>query len=645
MAFDIGSVIAHVTADIAQFKSAMSEAQDIVAKVKKSFTGLGDQIVDFTKKTYLLGAAAATGFGAFLLSGAQMAGQLEAAEQGFVALLGSAEKARATMQRIKREAAATPFEIPGLTAGAQALTAITKDGDRAIDTLLDVGKAIATSGKGQAELDRVILNLQQIAATGKVTAMDIKQFQGAIPIFNDILKASGLTAESLQDSSNAAELLFGAFKKAGEDGGITSQGFISQAGTFNQLLSNMKDSITIFGSEMVKRIGVFDLLKRAMESITNFINSNQDNVIDFFQKLGAAINSFIDAVRTGDITALSEAVRSLIPDGARADQAVFFLGQIVNGLRALGNWISENRETVLRFITGLGIALGSLLVIGTITGLLTALISPLTLITLATATLYTAWTQNWGGIQEKTQAVMDYLQNLYAKHKDEITAVFEAIMNIVKIVAAVMLAAWESHGKQLIMVVEGAFNIVVGIVRLVLSTIAGIINTVMKAIQGDWKGAWNSLVTMGKTNMDALQQFFAGFVETVIGLIASIFPAFKDTFEKVWNYAKDISTKIRKAISEAFDVKKRNSPSILDRLNQIVDSAHGAFEEIAVPKFSAEIANGLAGFEPSVIGASGSNNITIDLSGAVISDEVGATRIAEMIGDSLINKLKQNIRF
>lgn len=645
MAFDIGSVIAHVTADITQFKTAMAEAQDIVGKVKKSVTGLGDQIVDFTKKTYLLAAAATTGFGAFLLSGAKMAGQLEAAEQGFVALLGSAEKARATMQRIKREAAATPFEIPGLTAGAQALTAITKDGDRAIDTLLDVGKAIATSGKGQAELDRVILNLQQISATGKVTAMDIKQFQGAIPIFNDILKASGLTAESLQDSSNAAELLFGAFKKAGESGGITSQGFISQAGTFNQLLSNMKDSITIFSSELVKRIGVFDLLKRAMETITNFVNANQDNIINFFQRVGAAISNFLEAVRTGDMNALSESIKALVPDGARADQIISFLDRLVGGLRYLGDWISENRETVLKFITGLGIALGSLLVIGTIIGLITALTNPLTLVALAIAALYTAWTQNWGGIQEKTQAVVEYLQDLYSKHKDEIIAVFEAIMNVVKIVAAVMLAAWESHGKQLIMVVEGAFNIVVGIIRLVLSTIAGIINTVMKVIQGDWKGAWNSLVTMGKANMDALQQFFAGFVETVIGIIASLFPAFKDTFEKIWNYAKDISSKIRKAISDAFDVKKRNSPSILDRLNQIVDSAHTAFDEIAVPKFSAEIAGGLAGFQPAVAGASGSNNITIDLSGAVISDEIGATRIAEMIGDSLINKLKQNVRF
>ena len=126
------------------------------------------------------------------------------------------------MARIKKEAAATPFELTGLVAGTQALAAITKDGNKAIDTLLDVGKAISTSGKGQAELDSVIANLQQVASTGVVTEMDIRQFQRAIPIFNDILAASGLTTEELKNSKDSAKLLFDAFKKAGQEGGITA---------------------------------------------------------------------------------------------------------------------------------------------------------------------------------------------------------------------------------------------------------------------------------------------------------------------------------------------------------------------------------------------------------------------------------------
>lgn len=269
----VGSIYYDLDLDSKKFDSGVSSAK---AKAKSLGSDLSSYFGKATQasKTF---AGALTGVATALAGGIgyglKVAGDLEAAEQGFKALLGSSEKAGDTMARIKKEAKATPFELTGLVAGTQALTAITKDGNKAVDILLDVGKAIAISGKGQAEMDRVILNLQQIASTGKITAMDIRQFQGAIPIFNDILAANGLTVEALQESENAAELLFEAFKKAGQEGGITARGFIEQSGTFNQLLSNVKDSLTIFGSEFVKQTGIFDLVKEAMAGVIVFIET------------------------------------------------------------------------------------------------------------------------------------------------------------------------------------------------------------------------------------------------------------------------------------------------------------------------------------------------------------------------------------
>ena len=202
--------------------------------------------------------------------GMDVAGQLETATQGFKALLGSAEEASAVVERIKKEAKATPFEIIGLTQGVQALTAITKDGQKATDILLNVGKAVALSGKGQAELDRVVYNLQQISATGTVTAMDLRQFQSAIPVFNDILALSGLTVEELQNSENAAELLFDAFEKFGTEG-KGANAFTEQAGTWAQLISNVKDAWAIFTADFVTKTGIFDFLKGVVEKLTGFL--------------------------------------------------------------------------------------------------------------------------------------------------------------------------------------------------------------------------------------------------------------------------------------------------------------------------------------------------------------------------------------
>jgi tape measure domain-containing protein len=274
----------------------------IVIDAKNNATGTLSKLEGSVDAVYsklkLMATVAGTAFAGFSTLGLKMAGDFESAEAGFRAILGSAEKASATMERIKAEAAATPFELKGLTEGTQALASITKDGDSAIDTLLDVGKAIATSGKGQAELDRVIMNLQQVASTGKVTEMDIRQFQGAIPIFNDILEASNLTTEELKESENSATLLFDAFKKAGEAGGITAGGFTEQAGTLNQLYSNAKDTVAIFSTEFVKQTGLFDLAKKAFENFSNFIMENKDSIINFANSLGDGIKNIIDTIIT-----------------------------------------------------------------------------------------------------------------------------------------------------------------------------------------------------------------------------------------------------------------------------------------------------------------------------------------------------------
>lgn len=318
----IGEMVGKVTADISQFDKSMdsvvNKASSTSTASSKVVAGIGTALNAVAIAAVAVGTATATAFIAIVKSGITISAQLETARQGFVALLGSAEDADATMARIKKEAAATPFEMTGLVAGTQALTAITKDGDKAIDILLDVGKAISTSGKGQAELDRVVLNLQQISSTGKVTAMDIRQFQSAIPMFNDILKYSGLTVETLQESSNGANLLFDAFAKAGAEGGITAEGFTSQAGTWNQVISNLKDNWSIFTSDFVKQTGIFDFAKGVLGKGMNFLSENGQGFIDTFNKAITTITDFIEKAKESELVKnIFETIKVVI-DGLKA---------------------------------------------------------------------------------------------------------------------------------------------------------------------------------------------------------------------------------------------------------------------------------------------------------------------------------------
>lgn len=250
-------------------KNVDQNAQEMSWSVSKSFNNLVWPSAAFL---WVL-----TAVGAWMVvlwkNGLTAAADLETAEIGLTTLLKSADEAGKTVARIKEEASRTPFELVGLSQAVQLLASVTKDGNKAIDVVLDVGEGLAAMGKWQAELDRIIVNLQQIAAVGKASMLDIKQFAFAgIPIFEMLQEQTWLYGEELgdliTDGGVTFDMLTTMFDKANDEWWKFFNAYKNQAWSFNQSLSNMKDSVTIFLSELVKQTGVFDLMKRVFMTVT-----------------------------------------------------------------------------------------------------------------------------------------------------------------------------------------------------------------------------------------------------------------------------------------------------------------------------------------------------------------------------------------
>lgn len=247
--------------------------------------------------------------------GVKVAADLQTAEVGLKTLLGSADAAAETIKRLKVEAKRTPFELPGLTQATQLLTSVTKDGDRSIDILLDVGEALAAMGKGQSELDRIIVNLQQVAATGRAATIDIKQFAFAgIPIYEMLSETTGKTGEALEELISSGgvtfELLTKMFDEANNEGGRFFNAYVNQAGTFNQATSNMKDAWGIFLSDFVKDIGLFDALTGSMMGVANTLQSMEGIV----PRLKAGFSEFLIELnaKTGLVTMFNDVVQNTV---------------------------------------------------------------------------------------------------------------------------------------------------------------------------------------------------------------------------------------------------------------------------------------------------------------------------------------------
>lgn len=210
-----GSIVWNLDVDDSKFSAGMSKAKatasGVADEVENKFQTLKSTITNslqeaekasqlFATGLLAVGAATATAAG----FGIKYAADLETMRAGFITLLGSAKLADQAISRIQKDAASTPFEFKGLVNANQLLTSVTKNSGDSERLLLNVGKALTAMGKGQPELDRIIVNLQQIGAIGHANAVDIKQFAYAgIPIYDLLNDKLNKTKSVIVDNSKA----------------------------------------------------------------------------------------------------------------------------------------------------------------------------------------------------------------------------------------------------------------------------------------------------------------------------------------------------------------------------------------------------------------------------------------------------------
>ncbi len=360
------------------------ETKGALGSLQTSLSSLGSAVAKTATRMAAFGATMAAA-GATL--GVKTAADLETARQGFVTLLGDAQQADEVIKRITAEAKRTPFELVGLTQATQLLSSVTKDGNKSVDVIMNIGEALAAMGKGQAELDRIIVNLQQVGAIGYASMVDIKQFAYAgIPIFEMLQTETGLAGDALADFISSGgvsfDMLTGMFDKANDEGGRFFNAFKNQAGTFSQSWANLKDTVSITMAAIVTDTGLFELVKDTLQAVAGFVDRNKDSIValgtslrDAFAAGRNAIQTFYEATKPaweflgGQLMALWTQLKTQLlpalvefwdPVGKTLAAAIggvlyaalvaivevlrvliFTVSLILKGLDALGEWIRE----------------------------------------------------------------------------------------------------------------------------------------------------------------------------------------------------------------------------------------------------------------------------------------------------------------
>jgi len=260
-------------------------------------------------------------------------------------------------------------------------------------------------------------------------------------------------------------------------------------------------------------------------------------------------------------------------------------------------------------------------ILAIVIAVIAAIQAPILLVIGAVVLLATAWANNWGGIQEKTQAVWDFImpfinagmtfiqklvtnvlsfiQGWWADHGESVMTIIDFlwtnlknnfktsmafIKNVILVVAAVISAFWDRWGDTIWQLAVLYWDNIKIVVSTVMDVIGFVIDAAAALIKGDWQafgdaleGIWRSVwdaakgilsnakeamfTILGQLAQDAKDIFF-GIVTKFVEIGANLVAGIKEGVEDGWNDFVDWFTgKAEDLINDLLDVFGIGSPS------------------------------------------------------------------------------------
>lgn len=250
-------------------QQSLNRAEQRTSKLKDKIKGLGK-----------IAGAAILGIGALAI---KSAADMEMMTTQFEVMLGSAEKAVAMMNELKKFAAATPFAIKDLVLGAQNLLSYDVAQEKVVDTM----RMLADTAGGNAEkLRGLVLAYGKVQSSGKVGLESINQIaERGIPIISTLTKHLGVTRDEFWQLVSAGKLtaqnITDAFRIMTSEGGIFFKGAEKQArttiGMFSTLRDNLIQALAGIGERLLPDIK--DFMDKATKMIQGGLGGVLSNII------------------------------------------------------------------------------------------------------------------------------------------------------------------------------------------------------------------------------------------------------------------------------------------------------------------------------------------------------------------------------
>ena len=359
------------------------------------------------------------------------------------------------------------------------------------------GNLNAVAGGNADTFQSVAQVLTQTAGAGKLTTENWNQLTDAIP------GASGVLQQAMLD----AGAYTGNFREAMENGEISAEEFnaaIMELGNSDAAKQAATSVSTVEGAVGNLEATITDMITSFMadggtEMITNFINSltagfqqlgdwvsaNKDQIMDFAQNAFAGIMDFGQFI-VDNWQVIVNAIAA-IAAGMAAAKFAKFVTDISSAISAATN-LSTAISGISAVAPGLGSALSLLtnpvfLVAGAITGLVLLINQfgdqfqeTLSYIdNLLTNVFAVDWTEQFG-------IMGNVVNGLFAAVEAVWNSIRDTLNGVIDFVRGVFTGDWERAWNGVVGIFSGIFGGIVNAVRVPFRAVAGIINTIIDAV-------------------------------------------------------------------------------------------------------------------------------------------------------------------
>lgn len=505
MATTIAQLMATLGLDSSAFEKGIGDAETKSNKFQSTLNGMAQVGGGIVAAGFATAAAGAVILGKELFNDVQIAMDSQKVQSQLNAVIKStggvagitAEKANELASSLMN---VTAFDDEAILSGENMLLTFTNIGQdvfpQATETILDMSSALGQDLQSSAiqlgkALNDPVKGITALQRVGVSFTEDQKDMVKKMVEAGDVMGAQKFILAELQKE-------FGGSAKA------AGQTFAGQMTILKNTIDNVRESVGVRLIPIIQKLIEYFVKIFNSPEFQQFLNSATDNIISFVNTAAEKIPLFVQSFQQGV------------------------------------QWLKDNKPVVIGILAALGVAVLAFAVttaiaIATALAPLLPVIAIMVLVGVAAYALYRIWTENFGGIQEKSKAFFDWLKITWDSIWAALLPVFEWFTVQIKLTQqafqALFAGDWETFGATIREMWDRIWAVISSIASMAWTNIkagfANFISSIITRFQAtDWQSIGINILKGIVNGMLSLDSWMRSQVAKIAGNIVSFFKGF-----------------------------------------------------------------------------------------------------------------------